>query len=156
VRDVDEEWDAFFARVANDYRFLVRRDASYVRWRYLDAPDVRYHVVTIRKWRQLVGWIAFRIEDGRFRWGDALFDRAFPDTVEVMLRHVVAAQPVTTIEGWFSSRPGWFDAVLRGLAFETRPEPQDLSVMCVPFAFAEATAAMREALYYTWGDSDLF
>jgi hypothetical protein len=50
----------------------------------------------------------------------------------------------------------WFDVILRGLWFETRPEPQDLSVMCVPFTAADAVARMRERLYFTWGDSDLF
>jgi hypothetical protein len=153
VRDVDAEWDAFFARVADDYRFLVRRDARYVRWRYLDAPDTHYSLVTIRKWRRLVGWIAFRVENDRFLWGDALFDRRFPDAVEVLLRHVVSQ---SRIEAWFPPRPAWFDAILRDLGFETQPEPQDLSVMCVPFAMPEATASMREALYYSWGDSDLF
>lgn len=155
VRDVDASWDAFFERVANDYRFLVRRDARYVRWRYLEHPDVRYHVVAIRKWRHLVGWIAFRIRDDRFLWGDALFDRNFADAVEVTLRHVVSPQ-VSTIEGWFPPRPSWLDATLRDLGFETRPEPQDLSVMCVPFMIPDTTARIRESLYYTWADSDLF
>jgi hypothetical protein len=156
VRDVGREWDAFFERVANDYRFLVRRDAEYVRWRYLAAPDVRYTLVAIRKWRHLVGWIAFRVRDGRFQWGDALVDRRFPDAIEVLLRHVVPPQRVSLIEGWFPPRPSWFSAILHELGFETRPEPQDLSVMCVPFAWPEATEKMREALYYTWSDSDLF
>lgn len=156
VQDVDKEFDALFARVANDYRFLVRRDARYVRWRYLAAPDGRYTLVAIRKWRRLVGWTAFRVDDDRFLWGDALFDRRFPGAVEVMLRHVVPSQSVTTIEAWFPPRPLWFDAILRELGFETRPEPQGLSVMCVPFALPDATGAMRDALYYSWGDSDLF
>ena len=156
VRDVGEEWDALFARAANSYRFLVRRDARYVRWRFLDAPDARATLVAIRKWRQLVGWIAFRVVGDRFLWGDALFDPQFPDAIDVMLRHVVPLQPVNIIEGWFPPRPAWFDAKLRELGFETRPEPQDLSVMCVPFCTAGATTAMRNALYYTWADSDLF
>ena len=156
VREVDEEWDAFFARTANSYRFLVRRDACYVRWRFLDAPEARATLVAIRKWRRLVGWIAFRIVDDRFLWGDALFDPRFPDAIDVMLRHIVPLHPVNTIESWFPPRPTWFDAKLLELGFETRPEPQNLSVMCVPFSAPDATAAMRDALYYTWADSDLF
>jgi hypothetical protein len=156
VRATAPEWDAFFRRVAGDYRFLVRRDARYVRWRYLDCPDVDYGVVAIRKWRHLAGWIAFRIRDGAFLWGDALFDRRFPDAVEVVLRHVVPSYGAERIEAWFPPRPLWFDEILTGLGFETRPEPQDLSVMCVPFAMADAVERMRAGLYYTWGDSDLF
>jgi hypothetical protein len=156
VRDAAAEFDELFARAAPAYRFLVRRDASYVRWRYLACPGTTYAVVAIRKWRTLVGWIAFRIRENRFFWGDALFHPDFTDAVEVVLRHVVPSYPVDAIEAWFPPRPTWFDATLRDLAFETRPEPQDLSVMCVPFTLADATARMRAELYYAWGDSDLF
>lgn len=156
VRDPGSEWNEFFERVAPDYRFLVRRDAAYVRWRYLEAPDTRYHIVAIRKWRRLAGWIVFRLAEDRMLLGDALFDRRFPEAPGVMLRHLAASQPWTSIAGWFPARPAWFDSSLRELAFESRSEPQDLSVMCVPFTLAQATAAMRESLYYTWGDSDLF
>jgi hypothetical protein len=156
VRRTTPEWDELFARVAPAYGFCVRRDAAWVQWRYLNCPDVPYAVVAVRKWRQLVGWIAFRIRENRFTWGDALFHPDFPDAVEVALRHVVPSHPVDTIEGWFPSRPQWFDIVLRDLGFETDPEPQDLSVMCVPFETPQAVARMRKGLYYTWGDADLF
>jgi hypothetical protein len=150
------EFDELHARAAGDYGLLVQRDARYLQWRYLDCPDVPYTVVAIRKWRQLAGWIVFRIRDRRFTWGDAFFDARFPDAVEVMLRHVVPSYPVDEIEGWFPRRPAWFDEILRSLGFEERPEPQDLSLMCVPFLREDAVSAMRQSLYYTWGDSDLF
>jgi hypothetical protein len=156
VTSIGAEFDRFFARVAPSYAFLVRRDAAYLRWRYLAHPDVPYVVVAVRKWRRLAGWIVFRIRDGRFTWVDALFDPRHPDAVEVVLRHVVPSYPVREIECWFPPRPAWFDNVLQSLGFETRPEPQDLSLMCVPWTMADATAAMRERLYYAMGDSDLF
>jgi hypothetical protein len=156
VRETGAEWDELFERVAGAYRFCVRRNAAYVRWRYLERPDVPYIVVAVRKWRRLVGWIVFRIREDRFTWGDALFDPEFPDAAEVLLRHVVPSYPVESIETWCPPRPRWFDVLLRELAFETCPEPQDLSVMCVPFTWTEVVARMRADLYYTWGDSDLF
>ena len=156
VNETNEEWDELFARASGGYRFLVRRDARYVRWRYLQCPDVQYFVVAARKWRQLVGWIAFRIVEDRFIWGDALFHPAFSDAVEITLRHVVPSYPAGVIEAWFPPRPAWLDAALREAGFETRQQPQDLSVMCVPFMLPEAVSRMRDSLYYTWGDSDLF
>ena len=156
VRETTAEWDELFARCAGAYRFLVRRDARYIRWRYLHCPDTEYVVVAIRKWRRLTGWIVFRIRENRFVWGDALFDPRHLDAVEVALRHVVPWYAVDRIETWFPPRPRFFDEMLQRLGFETRPEPQDLSVMCVPFAWADVVSRMREDLYYTWGDSDLF
>jgi hypothetical protein len=156
VRDTTAEWDDLFGRASGAYRFLVRRDASYVRWRYLRSPDVAYTVVAIRKWRRLVGWIVFRIRENRFVLGDLLIHPAFPEALEVALRHVGESRSVDRIEMWMPARPAWLDRAVRELGFETRPEPQDLSVMCVPFAWGDAVSRMRESLYYTWGDSDLF
>ncbi|HEY0160227.1 MAG TPA: GNAT family N-acetyltransferase [Thermoanaerobaculia bacterium] len=156
VRDTTPEWDELFERVSSAYRFCVRRNAAYVRWRYLACPDVSYLVIAIRKWRHLVGWVAVRVRGQRLSWGDALFDPDFSDAPEVLLRHVVPSHPVDLIEAWFPPRPQWFDAILTNLGFETRAEPQDLSLMCVPFAWPDVVARMREDLYYSWGDGDLF
>jgi hypothetical protein len=157
VREPGPELDDFFARVAPAYGFLVRRDAAYLRWRYFEAPDPPpYFVVAIRKWGKLAGWSAFRIVGDRLRWGDALFDPRHVDALEVLLRHVVPSYPVKVLEGWFSPRPAWMSAALEEMGMEQHPEPQDLSLMCVPFVKADVVARIRERLYTTWGDSDLF
>jgi hypothetical protein len=156
VNNPGAEFDRFFDRVAPAYRFLVRRDARYLRWRYLECPDVPYFIVAVRKWRRLVGWSVFGVRDSRLAWGDALLDPHHPEAVEALLRHVVPSYPVDRIDGWFPARPAWFDDVLRQMQFESQPDPQDLSLMCVPFELPDATARIRERLYYTYGDSDLF
>ena len=113
-------------------------------------------MVAIRKWRRLVGWSVFGVRGSRLAWGDALFDPEHRDAVEVLLRHVVPGYPVDCIDGWFPIRPAWFDDALRDLGFESRPDPQDLSVMCVPFSEPDASERIAARLYYTYGDSDLF
>ncbi|HEX7706989.1 MAG TPA: GNAT family N-acetyltransferase [Thermoanaerobaculia bacterium] len=156
VRHVDTEWDELFARVRRHYEFCVRRDAQWVRWRYLESPDQRYAVVAVRKWSRLVGWIVYTIRGDSLIWGDALFHPDLPDAPSVMLRHVVPPLHVNRVEGWFPARPRWFDAVLQELGFVMQPEPQDLSLMCVPFMMHDAVDRMRSSLYYTMGDGDLF
>lgn len=156
VTAVDDEWNRFFARVCPDYGLLVRRDAAYVRWRYLECPDVQYIIVAIRKWGMLAGWSVFRVQENRVTWGDALFDRRCPDAPSVLLRHMLPYFRVQIVDGWFPPRPHWFDAVLQELKFTDAPEPQDLSLMCVPFVRPDATEEMRRSLYYAAGDSDLF
>jgi len=156
VRDFGPEFDQFFARVAPSYGFLVRRDAQYLRWRYLECPDPGAFVVAIRKWRRLVGWSVFRVREKNLSWGDALFDPDHIDAVEVLIRHVAPSYPVDQIEAWFPARPAWFAEALQSMGFKMENHPQDLSLMCVPFVLADATARMRESLYYTMGDSDLF
>jgi len=156
VTTVGPEYDRFFARVTPAYGFLVRRDARYLRWRYLEAPASPYLMMAIRKWRRLVGWSVFRVRENRIVWGDALFDPRHPDAVEIVLRHVVPGRHVERIEGWFPPRPAWFDAILERLQMMGRPEPQDLALMCVPFTMKDAVERMRHDLYYTLGDSDLY
>lgn len=156
VREVGEEFDDLFARVEGAYPFCVKRNAAYLRWRYLARPDVPYLMIAVRKWRKLVGWIVCRIEEKRFVWGDALFDPQEAGAVEMTLRHVVPSHHVQRMDAWFPPRPQWFDETLTELGFLTMPQPDDLSLMCVPFTLAGATAQMREELYYSWGDSDLF
>jgi len=156
VNETTPEWDELFARASRGYGLTVARDAAYVRWRYLRCPDVPYVVVAIRKWRRLAGWIVYRIRDHRFVWGDALFDPAYAAAIDVTLRHLVPSLGVEAIEAWFPPRPRWFDEKLAALHFETRREPQDLSVMCVPFTWPDVVTRMRDDMYFAWGDSDLF
>lgn len=156
VRSVGAEWDEFFERVAPDFEFLVRRDSSYVRWRYLECPDTEYTVIAVRQWNRLAGWSVFRVRDGVLLWVDALFDYRVHAAPEVILRHVAPELGVEKVAGWFPARPRWFDRLLEGIQFVPEPEPQDLSLMCVPFVLPSATERMRQALYYTMGDSDLF
>jgi hypothetical protein len=156
VRDPGGEFDRFFDRVRPAYPFLVRRDARYLRWRYLDCPDPGAFIIAIRKWRRLVGWSVFKIRDERLLWGDALFDPHHRPAIDVLLRHVAPSYPVTSIEGWFWPRPAWVGESLHLAGFVSASEPQDLAVMCAPFVLGDATDRIRKSLYSTMGDSDLF
>ena len=150
------EFDAFFERVAPRYEFLVRRDARYLQWRYFDCPDIKYVVVTVKRWGELAGWIVYRMRDHRLILGDALFSPGSLDAIRMVLHHVAAAHGASVIEGWFPPRPHWFHHALSAAGFVEKPEPQDLSLMCARFTMTDATSRMRESLYYTMGDSDLF
>jgi hypothetical protein len=156
MRDAGREFDAFFERVGPAYRFCVTRNSAYIRWRYLERPDLQYVVIAVRKWRRLVGWIVYRVIDDRLVMGDALVDPDFSDALEVALRHLAPRHVVKTIEGWFPPRPRWLDAALASLGFVAQPEPNDLSLMCVPFTRPDIVERMRADLYYTAADSDLF
>jgi len=73
-----------------------------------------------------------------------------------MIRHVAPSYPVARVESWFPQRPQWFADALARIGFVARAQPQDLSLMCVPFLLSDATQQMRDSLYYAMGDSDLF
>ena len=159
VEAVDESWDTFFHDVAPAYSFLAQRDSRYVRWRYLERPDVPYLVLAVRCRRALVCWGVFARRDGVLVWGDALVHPNHVGSVNLLLEAAGAhpmARGTRRVLGWFSPRPAWFASALADLGFRREPEPQDLGLMCVPWQVDDAAAWIRRDLYYTYGDGDLF
>jgi hypothetical protein len=59
------------------------------------------------------------------------------------------------VDLWLTSRPDWWHRNARGLGFQSRPEPEDLGFVFVPFGFAPEEE-LRARLYYAMGDTDLF
>ncbi|HKH46089.1 MAG TPA: GNAT family N-acetyltransferase [Thermoanaerobaculia bacterium] len=157
----DERWDELFGRVRGAYRLLLERDARYLEWRYARCPDAEYFLWAVFRRSRLVGWSVFRHRGDRgerLAWGDALFDPRHPAALPLLLRHVLAApehRSAETVETWLTSRPAWWSERVRALGFESRPEPQDLGFVFVPFE-VDSEEDFRAALYYTMGDSDLF
>lgn len=156
--DFDPRFDELFARVAAGYGMLVERDARYLSWRYHRQPGNDYRVYACLHRGRLVGWGVFRRLGNALVWGDALFDPSDHRGMRQLLAHVLA-QPehagVTQVETWATSRPGWWRPLLQSIGFEERPEPQGLGLVYVPFEI-DPGEGMREHLYYTMGDSDLF
>lgn len=158
VLSVNEEWDVFFRKVRTSYRFLVQRDAAYLRWRYLDCPDKVHRIFSVRKRGRLAGWGVFTCKGKRLIWGDALFDSSDIEPVGYLLRDVTKNYfpEAETIEGWFSRRPEWWSRLLEKTGFSIIPEPNDLAPCFVIFGDEKMKDKLEGHLYYTWGDSDLF
>src|SRR5215203_425925 len=153
ISHFDERWDAFFQRVSSAYRLLIERDARYLEWRYARCPDDYFSYAVFRR-KKLVGWSVFRLKEERLRWGDALFDPRYPDAVRHLLARALAEHPqAKTLETWIPSRPGWWQERVLSLGFESRPEPDDLGFVFVPFG-EDPEEDFRAHLYYTMGDSD--
>ena len=156
VTDFDGRFDDLFARVRSVYGLLLARDARYLSWRYAACPDGGYVRYGVSRRGVLVGWAVFRPLSERLVWGDALFDPAYPQAVGYLLERAAGDHAgATTIEGWLPARPAWWGVTVAGLGFEPRPEPDDLSLMAVPFD-GDPIEDFRRRLYYTKGDSDLF
>jgi GNAT superfamily N-acetyltransferase len=61
----DEAFDAFQRGPAHPDFVRPRRDAAYLRWRYLDCPFGPYRVLAARRGGELVGFTAFRARPRR-------------------------------------------------------------------------------------------
>jgi hypothetical protein len=159
VSDIDETWTDFFIRNAPHYNSLVKKDALYLRWRYLQRPDRKYLLIAVRKRSQLAGWSVFYREGNKIIWGDALFKKGDIDCVNAVLSYVrfhPVSEGVSEIEGWFSPRPEWWDSILKCLGFKTEIEPNALYFCIGNYANGHVPEMVKRHFYYTKGDSDLF
>ena len=152
----DTRFDELFARVRDAYALLIERDRRYLTWRYAACPESGYVSYAVCRRERLVGWAVLKPVGDRLVWGDALFDPAWPGAVARVLERAAADHPgARVIEGWLPPRPAWWGAIVGALGFERRPEPEDLSLMAVPFGW-DPVEDFRGRLYYAKGDSDLF
>lgn len=157
----DTRVDRLFGCTAPSFGILVRRDAAYLAWRYHRSPDHRYLMIAAEQNGALVGWSVFRRAGDELLWGDALFDPDHTDAVRPVLARALALSPgVTGLSGWFRDRPGWWARTLESVGLVRAPEPHDQSVIsaCYPRPGVAAVTGdhLREGLYFTMGDSDLF
>jgi hypothetical protein len=68
VRRVNEfgpEYDRLWERARGSYMMCVRRDAAYLRWKYLGPPYRRYEVREARRGGELAGYVVTREDDHR-------------------------------------------------------------------------------------------
>lgn len=159
VAVIDETWTDFFHRAAPLYQCLIRKDAAYLRWRYLQRPDRDYLIVAVKKRNRLAGWSVFYKEANKIIWGDALFDKADPECVKAVLLHLMthpASKESDFIECWFPQRPGWWDKILNDIGFKNMEEPNKLHFCIGNFIDNNLPEIIRNNFYYTMGDSDLF
>ena len=88
--EVDDLW----ARTRDDSRNGLIRDGAWIRWRYLEAPDAHYRVLTARRSGRLEGllWYRVRAESGRTVAfvAEILSPADRGDAQEALLREVVA------------------------------------------------------------------
>ena len=62
---IGPEYDALWERARGGFAMCVRRDASYVRWRYQSAPHKQYAILEARRDGVLSGFLVSRHEDYR-------------------------------------------------------------------------------------------
>ena len=158
IQNVTPDFDLFYKKAAKDYGLLVKRDAAYLKWRYVDCPDGGHRFFVVKRFGQLVGWSVFKQQGTVLVWGDALFRKDHLQWVEPLLSEVARnrLQSAHRIEGWFSKSPRWWFDMLLDMGFHIRAEPHGLVGGVTLFDPSVSLDFVEENLYYTMGDSDLF
>ena len=70
VSSVGEEFEKFWNSVSKQYTCITKRDAAFLKWRYLDQPLWPYHIVKAQKQGEMKGFAVLRegtIKNGRLK-----------------------------------------------------------------------------------------
>jgi hypothetical protein len=60
IRRFDSSFTALWEQLAPKFDLAVRRDASYLNWRYIEPPHVRYSAVALKRQGDVHGYAVYR------------------------------------------------------------------------------------------------
>jgi len=141
--------DALWERLGSRLRHSVRRDASFVGWRFLEAPDPAYRVLLLQGEAAPVAWSAFRVEGSA---GDAAgliadvvadpsraeaWDEVLAATLDALFRDGAVTASTLAVEGTFRYR--------RLVEGGFRPRPHGFPVHAVLLDASLDLGALRRA-----------
>jgi 2-polyprenyl-3-methyl-5-hydroxy-6-metoxy-1,4-benzoquinol methylase len=160
IQFADPEFDRFFQTNSRHYGILVKRDAQYVQWRYLNCPDHIHRVYILSRWGKMIGWGVFSVQGNDLVWGDALCSPKYAQDMYFLLSQVLKIiqkeTPISRIIAWFSPVPEWWFSELKEMGFSIIDEPNRISPCFKFFTHEFSIDYFARCLYYSMGDSDLF
>jgi hypothetical protein len=150
-----ELWDSVAARFA----FAVRRDATYLNWKFVQRPEPRYSIATLQRGSRTAGWVVYRHVDepqGRVTLlVDFLCDPADGGALRALLRWVdreALAQGSTLVRVFATF--GAYHRTLRDAGYRDGSAGMRLVAKINAVPVAPSFYASTERWHVTLGDSD--
>jgi hypothetical protein len=151
------ELDRFWAQVRHEYPAISTRNARFLNWRYVDAPDLDYRRFIARRAGQCIGYIVIRrasaVELPAGVVVDFLTSRSNLDVVKLMIERV---------ENFFGSEVEFLDcatsvpefgAVLEKSGF-FRAREERPTIVCRDPLLRGRIQALKDDWFFTKGDQD--
>lgn len=159
IRRFDAAFTELWNRVAAKFDLSVKRDATYLNWKYIEPPHVRYNVVALRRDQHVIGYAVYRhLQEPRGRVTilvDFLVDPDDAEGVTTLLRWVdrdARAADSDKIRA-FALHAGYRREMRRSGYFQVKSTMEfalKINGVEVPAAFYEHT----DKWHITLGDSD--
>lgn len=145
----DKRLNAAWREFSKNIRLSVIRDSQYLHWRYATNPFFSYHLLGIFLLGKLKGWAIARDS------GDEVF---IVDLLAESRRYNTVLKAITR---YFSSQKKksmhfWLPRSRRDTITEGRKEETEVVVTNMIWNLPMKTSVVRDALYYTMGDVDIF
>ncbi len=141
-----------------NYPWLIKRDKTYLHWRYDQQPDFSYSFYVVKRWGKPLGWFVVRKEGEKIYLVDALLNRQKADTILKMaiLRLHTDYPEAKALNSWFSEVPEWWNKLLADAGFEKHRQFQELYLACKSYDKRVTTQMLADNFYFTMGDGDLY
>lgn len=149
-----EAFDALTREAGPAYGAVVRRDATYLNWRYLDNPICGHQILTARRDGQLVGYAVVTTDPASPAIVD-LFGILAPPLLEGLLRGTVGwlrRRGATSVTLWLHAPPAWAP-ILQRAGFRAREAAPVMLQSHLPAA-GPAQLDPASAWFLTHGDGD--
>lgn len=168
TKDIDNSYDQFWHKVSSDYSIIIKRDANYLRWRYLDNPVMKYDIIEARdkKDDSLKGYIVTTFQE---RYGlnlGLIIDmmvQAKDEQIGTLLIAKVTSRfndEKVAVAGCLMQKNQWYTKCLRNNGFLFLPQkinPREFYVLCSCLSEDpefERTIFNFDDWHLTWGDTD--
>ena len=145
----DDRLDAFWTRVAGELRLSLIRDRRYLIWRYAEHPVFAYQLFGIFRIGKLLGWAVVKPEDDRVSVVDLLVNK---DTFRKCIRALETFFAVSGQKHICLWLPEKLRKNLKGYKFQET----EIVITNMVWGLPLETSFVRENLFYTMGDVDIF
>lgn len=159
--DLDARMDSLWRRCYLERPVAIIRNAAYLRWRYLECPDVRYHfLVAQRRFSRTIlglavlrlGWqthpIACLVD-----WLVPSSSAAVGGALLAYAERMAGAAGMKSLQAWFPPASRQFHFLLEA-GFRCEATPYELVALSADPSISLEWA--RDRWYYTMGDSDIY
>ena len=145
----DDRLDSLWTMFSKDFSLSLIRDKRYLCWRYATNPFFSYQLFGIFLLGKLKGWVVTKDSDDEIFVVDLLTEpRRSMGILKALENHLIS-RGKKNIRIWLSER--WRKHI-KGYTANVTPVVVTNMIWKLPFT----TSTVKENLYYTMGDADIF
>lgn len=155
--DTNDQFDLLWDKNRGDYDIIVRRDQSYIRWRYFSNPIEKYRLVCHVEKEQIQGYAVFKCYQDELQVVDLFIGKDGIEIGKSLMQFII----IKAIEYKLESVSLWlnvthfFHYALERMGFKPEGPVTYLGALVLNSQFSSTLYDFRR-WYFTMGDSDVF
>ena len=159
IKEVNESIDEVFERLRIYYPFSIKRNSTFLQWRFLAHPEKKYQIWVYKSFftGSPRAYGVFSIEENRARLVDLFASDSQKELGDFMARiaYIFSKEGIEWIETWL---PGCHFLQAAALALGFKPVQEPLGIVPVARVFHPSLSFGWAAsnIFYTMADGDLF